>query len=73
MHLLFQALCLTICSEILPYLNKTADSDAVFNKVSLLAIFAGNKTGEKFHVNIYGKEARWTKNGHEVVPEGQKG
>ena len=56
MHLLFQALCLIICSEILPYLNKTADSDAVFSKVSLLAIFVGNKIGEEYHVNIYGKE-----------------
>ena len=56
MHLLFQALCLTICSKILPYLNKTAVSDAVFSKVSLLAIFAGNKIGEKYHVNIYGKK-----------------
>ena len=65
MHLLFQALCLTIYSEILPYLNKTADSDAVFRKVSLLVIFAGNKIGEKYHVNIYGKEARGTKDGHE--------
>ena len=73
MHLLFQALCLTICFEILPYLNKIADSDAVFTKVSLLVIFAGNKIGEKYHVNIYGKEARGTKDGHEGVPEGQMG
>ena len=73
MHPLFQALCLIICSEILPYLNKTAVSDAVFSKVSLLAIFAGNKIREKYHVNIYGKEAHWTKDGHEGVQEGQKG
>ena len=50
MHPLFQALCLIICSEILPYSNKTAVSDAVFSKVSPLAIFAGNKIGEKYHV-----------------------
>ena len=73
MHLLFQALRLMICSEILPYSIKTAVSDAVFSKVSPLAIFAGNKIGEKYHVNIYGKEARWTKDGHEGVPEGQMG
>ena len=63
MHPLFQALCLIIFSEILPYLNKTADSDAVFSKVSPLAIFAGNKIGEKYHVTFYGKEALWTKKG----------
>ena len=73
MHPLFQALCLTICSEILPYLNKTAVSDAVFSKVSPLAIFAGNKIREKYHVTFHGKEALWTKYGHEGVPEGQKG
>ena len=60
MHPLFQALCLIICSRILPYLNKTADSDAAFSKVSPLAIFAGNKIGEKYHVTFSGKEARWT-------------
>ena len=72
MHPLFQALCLIIFSGILPYLNKTADSDAVFSKVSPLAIFAGNKIGEKYHFTFYGKEALWTKDGHEGVPEGQK-
>ena len=61
MHPLFRALCLIICSGILPYLNKTADSDAVFSKVSPLAIFAGNKIGEKYHAIFSGKEARWTK------------
>ena len=40
MHLLFQSLCLIICSGIFPYLNKTAESDAVFSKVSFLVIFA---------------------------------
>ena len=58
MHPLFQAVCLTICSGILPYLNKTAVSDAIFSKVSPLAIFTGNKIGEKYHVTFYGKEAR---------------
>ena len=42
MHLLFQALCFIICSGIFPYLNKTAESDAVFSKVSFLVVFAGN-------------------------------
>ena len=42
MHLLFQALCFIICSRIFPYLNKTAESDAVFSKVSFLVVFAGN-------------------------------
>jgi hypothetical protein len=42
MHLLFQALCFIICSGIFPYLNKPAESDAVFSKVSFLVIFAGN-------------------------------
>ena len=63
MHPLFQALCLIICSEILPYSNKTAVSDAIFSKVSPLAIFAGNKIGEKYHVIFYGKEDHWTKYG----------
>ena len=61
MHPLFQALCLIICSEILPYLNKTADSDVVFRKVSPLAIFAGHKIGKKYHAIFSGKEAPWTK------------
>ena len=63
MHPLFQALCLIICSEILPCLNKTADSDVVFSKVSPLAIFAGNKIEKKYHVSFSGKEAQWTKGG----------
>ena len=42
MHLLFQALCLIICSGIFPYFNKPVESDAVFSKVSFLVIFAGN-------------------------------
>ena len=73
MHPLFQELCPIICSGILPYLNKTADSDTVFSKVSPLAIFVGNKIGEKYHVIFHGKEALWEKDGHEGVPEGQKG
>ena len=73
MHLLFQALCLIICSGIFPYLNKTAESDAVFSKVSFLAISAGNKIGENYHVNFYGKEGQWTKDGHEEALKGQMG
>ena len=73
MHLLFQALCSMICSGIFPYLNKTAESDAVFSKVSFLAISAGNKIGENYHVNFYGKEGQWTKDGHEEALEGQMG
>jgi hypothetical protein len=46
MHLLFQALCFIICSKIITYLNKNAESDVVFSKVTFLAIFAGNKIGE---------------------------
>ena len=42
MHLFFQVLCLIICSGIFSYLNKTAESDAVFSKVSFLVVFAGN-------------------------------
>ena len=72
MHLFFQALCFITCSGIFPYLNKTAESDAVFSKVSFLAIFAGNKIGEKYHVIFYAKGVHWTKDGHEGVPEGQK-
>jgi hypothetical protein len=33
-------------------LNKTAESDAVFSKVLFLAIFAGNKIGEKYYANF---------------------
>jgi hypothetical protein len=47
MHQLFQALYFIFCSGIIPYLNKTAESDAVFSKVSFLAILAGNKVEEK--------------------------
>ena len=72
MHLLFQALCFMICSGIFPYLNKTAESDAVFSKVSFLAIFAGNKIGEKYHVIFYGKGGQRAKDGHEEAPEAQK-
>lgn len=72
MHLLFQALCFIICSGIFPYLNKTAESDAVFSKVSFLTISAGNKIGEKYHAIFSGKGRHWTKDGHEGVPEGQK-
>jgi hypothetical protein len=46
MHLLFQVIRFIFCSGILPYLNKTTESDAVFSKVSFLAIFAENKIGE---------------------------
>ena len=38
MHLLFQALCFMIFSGIFPYLNKTAESDAVLAK-SLFWLF----------------------------------
>ena len=41
MHPLFRSLCLIICSGIFPYLNKTAQSDIVFSKVSFLVVFAG--------------------------------
>jgi hypothetical protein len=51
-HILFQALCFMFCSEIIRYLNKTAESDAVFSKVLFLAIFAGNKIGEKYYANF---------------------
>ena len=61
MHLLFQALCFIICSGIFPYLNKTAESDAVFSKVSFLAISAGNKIGEKYYAIFSGKGASWAK------------
>ena len=53
--------------------NKTAESDAVFSKVSFLAISAGNKIGENYHVIFYGKGGQRAKDGHEGVPEGQKG
>jgi hypothetical protein len=52
MHVLFQVLCFIFCSGIIPYLNKTAESDAVFSKVSFLAIFAGNKIGEKYYATF---------------------
>jgi hypothetical protein len=52
MYLFFQVLCFIFCSGIIPYLNKTAESDAVFSKVSFLAIFAGNKIGEKYYANF---------------------
>ena len=77
-HPLFQALCLIICSEILPYSIKTAVSDAVFSKVSPLAIFAGNKIGEKYHAIFLWKRSKlekiWTRGGaggpKGVVPRG---
>ena len=72
MHPLFQALCLIICSGILPYLTKTADSDVVFSKVSPLAIFAGNKIGENTTSLFLEKKHVGQKDGHEGVPEGQK-
>ena len=72
MHLLFQVLCLIICSGIFSYLNKTAESDAVFSKVSFLAIFAGNKIREKYHVIFYEKGGQRAKDGHEEAPEAQK-
>jgi hypothetical protein len=52
MHLLFHVLFFIICSRIIPYLNKTAESDIVFSKVSFLAIFAGNKIGEKYYISF---------------------
>ena len=54
-------------------MNKTADSDAVFSKVSPLAIFAGNEIREKYHVTFFlEKKHVGQKGGHEGVPEGQK-
>ena len=35
---------------------KTAESDAVFSKVFFLAIFAGNKFGEKYYASFSTKE-----------------
>jgi hypothetical protein len=52
MHLLFQVLCFIICSEIIPYLNKTAESDVVFSKVLFLDIFVENKIWEKYNANF---------------------
>jgi hypothetical protein len=52
MHLLFQVLCFIFCSGIIPYLNKTAESDTIFSKVSFLAIFAENKIGGKYYANF---------------------
>ena len=73
MHPFFEALCLIICSGIFSYLNKTADSDAVFSKVSPLPIFAGNKIGEKYHVTFFLEKKHVGQNdGHEGVSEGQK-
>jgi hypothetical protein len=40
----------------IPYLNKTAESHAVSSKVSFLAMFVGNKIGEKYYANFsYGE------------------
>jgi hypothetical protein len=52
MHLLFQVLCFIFFSRIIHYLNKTAEFDAIFSKVPFLAIFAGNKIGEKYYANF---------------------
>jgi hypothetical protein len=52
MHLLFQVLCFIFCSGIIPYLNKTAESDAVFSKVLFLAIFTGKKIRKKYYANF---------------------
>jgi hypothetical protein len=42
-----------ICSEISPYLDKTAESDAIFlAKVFFLSVFVGNKTEEKYYANF---------------------
>jgi hypothetical protein len=37
-------------------LNKTAESEVVFSKVSFLAIFAGNKIRENYYVSFSCKE-----------------
>jgi hypothetical protein len=52
MHLHFPVLCFIFCSRIISYLNKTAESDAVFSKVSFMAIFARNKIREKYYANF---------------------
>jgi hypothetical protein len=68
----FQVLCFIFCSVIIPYLNKTAESYAVFSKVSFLAIFARNKIGEKYYAN-FSCEGVWAPEGHEGVLEAQTG
>jgi hypothetical protein len=52
MHLIFQVPCFIFCSGIIPYLNKTTESDAIFSKVSFLGILAGNKIREKYYVSF---------------------
>jgi hypothetical protein len=64
--------CFIICSGVFPYLNKTAESDVVFSKVSFLVVFAGNEIGEIYHDNFYGKEGLRAKDGHEEVSEEEK-
>jgi hypothetical protein len=62
MHLLFQVPCFIFCSGIIPYLNKTAESDAVFSKVSFLAILqeikSGKNTTSVFHAKKESKHRR---------------
>jgi hypothetical protein len=48
MYLIFQALCIKICSGISSYLEKPVESDAVFSKVPFLSVFAENKIEEKY-------------------------
>jgi hypothetical protein len=44
-----------------------------FSKVSFLAIFAGNKIGEKYYANFSCEEGVWAPEGHEGVLEAQTG
>jgi hypothetical protein len=52
-------------------LNKTAESDAVFSKVSFLAIFIGNKIREKYYASFSCEEGVLAPKGHEGVLEAQ--
>ena len=49
---------------------KTTESDAVFSKVFFLAIFAGNKFGEKYYASFSPKEGDWDFERHERGHEG---
>ena len=51
---------------------KTAEFDAVFSKVSFLAIFAGNKFEEKYHVSFPSGGATWAFGSSKRGQEGQK-
>ena len=51
---------------------KTAESDAIFSKVSFLAIFAGNKIGKKYHISFSPRGANWAFGSSKRGQEGQK-